>query len=154
MAAFGRTGRGSIFSKILVCLAVLIAGTIAGRMSIERPSGQTAIAARRNLTDAEKETIVSAIKQQMNDVTLTTVTWPPLILLSRAGITDYCGAVKTLERTLGFYAQLIFPQADPRNKLSRVSFTIIAMPDSPDGNYVVGTACLRYGYGSVAATTP
>jgi len=154
MATFSATGRGSIFPKILVCFAILVAGTIAGRLSIDRPSTEAAAAARRDLTDAEKQVVVAAIKQQLKDVTLASVTWSPLILLSRTGVTDYCGVIKNLEQTFGFYAQLIFPHGNPREKLSRVSFTIIAAPDDPEAKYIVGTACLRDGYGPISAAAP
>lgn len=152
MTTFGATGRGSVFWKVLFCVAVLAAGVIAGRLAIEHPSRETISAARRYLSETEKEAILSSIQQQLKDVALANVTWPPLILLSRAGITDYCGVMTVLERRFEFYAQLVFPRADPRGKLSRVAFAVIAMPGDPQARYVVSTACLRYGYGSIETT--
>lgn len=154
MAAFDATGCGAVFLKILVVFAVLIAGTLAGRLSIERPAEETIAAARRDLTAAEKQLIAGVIRQQLNDATLSIGTWPPLILLNRAGITDYCGVITALASTFGFYAQLVFPRHDPREKLRRVNLAVVATPDDIEARNIVNTACLRYGYSANMPATP
>lgn len=154
MATFDVTGRGAVFLKIIAVFTVLVAGTFAGWLSIERPAKETATAARRDLTDAEKQLIVSVIRQQLNDATLTIVIWPPLIQLNRAGVTDYCGVINDLARTFDFYAQLVFPQNDPREKLGRVNFAVVAIPDDIEAKNIVSTACLRYGYSANMPAMP
>ena len=154
MATLDAARRNATFSKIILCAAVASAGLIAGRLSIERPLEQTVSAPRRDLTDAEKKIIFAAIAGKLPGVTIATVAWPRMVLLNREGISDYCATVKKSESTIPFYAQLVFSQADPRQSLNRVNFAIIAAPDDPQARYVVGTACLRYGYGTLLPVAP
>ncbi len=149
MATLGDRGRSAALPKILLCIAVASAGLIAGRLSIERPSPQATAASRRDMTEPEKNIIVAALAKQLSGATLTTVNWAPLILTSREGITDYCGSVKQPKSNVAFYAQFRFPHADPHEKLDDVNFVIVAAPGDPETRYVVGTACLRYGYGAL-----
>jgi len=152
MATLGVPGRSAIFTKLLLCVAVGTAGAIAGRLSIERPSDQASVAPCRDLTDAEKRIIAATIAGNARDVTVANVVWPPLILISREGISDYCAAVEEPKGNVAFYAQLVFPRNDPRASLDHVNLLVVAARDDPHARYVVGTACVHYGYG--AAVTP
>ncbi len=131
--------------KILICTLIAGAGLIAGRLAIVAPSQQAIAAPRRALATPERNIIAAAIAQTLNNATAATITWPPLILTSREGISDYCATVKEPGRDIGFYAQLIFPHENPREKLNRVNFAIIAVADDLEARYLVGVACLRYG---------
>ena len=154
MATLGVMGRSTILSKILLCTAVAIAGLVAGRLSVERPSEQVISAPRRNLADPEKKIIAAALGKTSPDVTVASITWPQLILASREGISDYCGIVRGPLGSIAFYTQLIFAHADPRGGLGHVNFAIVATPDDLQARYVVGTACLRYGYGTLSPPAP
>ena len=140
--------------KILVCALVASAGLIAGRFSFVKPSQQATIAPHRILTTPERNVIVTAIAQTLKDATAATIAWPPLILTSREGVSDYCATIKGPDRDVGFYAQLVFPHADPHEKLSQVNFAIIAVAGDLEARYLVSVACLRYGYGAITPTTP
>lgn len=154
MATLGVSGRSAIFPKLLLCLAVGVAGLIAGRLSLERPSEKALAAPRRDLTDAEKKTILAALTATSMDPTPAGVDWPALILLSRDGTSDYCGTFGDGKDKIAFYAQLAFPNADPRESLSRVAFIAVAMPEDLRPRHVVGTVCLRYGYGPITPAAP
>ncbi len=154
MATPSAPGRSATFSKILVCLTVAAAGLIAGRLSIERPSEDAVAAARRDLSGAEKTIILAAVIGKLPAATIATVDWPLLVLTSREGVSDYCGTAREPGAAVAFYAQLVFPQADPRKSLTGVNFTIVAVPDDPQARYVVGAACLRYGYGAFMPAAP
>jgi hypothetical protein len=140
--------------RILVCAAVATAGLIAGSLSRDETSPEAPTASHRLLAGEERNIIVATIAQTLGDATVATIVWPPLILTSREGISDYCGTVREPNHDVGFYAQLIFPHADPREKLSRVNFAITAVTDNLDARYLVGVACLRYGYGAITRTMP
>ena len=154
MNTLAASGRRATRFKILVCALVASAGLIAGRLSFVEPSQQATIAPRRILTTPEKNIIVAAITQTLKDATAATITWPPLILTSREGVSDYCATVKEPHRDVGFYAQLIFPHTDPHEKLNQVNFAIIAVADDLEAGYLVSVACLRYGYGAIMPTAP
>jgi hypothetical protein len=154
MDTLAASGRRATRLKIVVCALVASAGLIAGRLSFVQPSQQASVAPRRTLVAQEKNVIVAAITETLKDATAATITWPPLILTSREGISDYCATIKEPNRDVGFYAQLIFPHADPHEKLSQVNFAIIAVADDLEARYLVGVACLRYGYGAIMPTAP
>ncbi|MEJ0052590.1 MAG: hypothetical protein WDN02_15545 [Methylovirgula sp.] len=154
MAALAAPGCSPTRFKILVCVLVASAGLIAGRLSFVEPSQHAITAQRRTLATPEKNIIVAAIAQTLKDATVATIAWPPLILTSREGISDYCAIVKEADRDVGFYAQLIFPHVDPSEKLSQVNFAIIAVADDLEARYLVSVACLRYGYGAIMPTAP
>ncbi len=154
MATLAAPGRRATRFKILVCVFIVSAGLIAGRLSLMEPSQQAITAPRRALAASERNVIVAAIAQTLKDATAATIAWPSLILTSREGISDYCATVKEPDRDVGFYAQLIFPHADPREKLNQVNFAIIAVTDDLEARYLVSVACLRYGYGAIMRTAP
>lgn len=149
MATLGVPGRSAIFTKLLLCVAVGTAGLIAGRLSIERPSDEAIVAPCRDLTAAEKKIIAATVAGNTRDVTVANVGWAPLILTSREGITDYCAAVEEPKGNLAFYAQLVFRRHDPRQALDHVNLLVVAARDDPHARYIVGTACVHYGYGTV-----
>ncbi len=154
MATLAASARRDTRFKILICALVAIAGLIAGRLSIVEPSRQAVAAPRRLLATPEKDIIVAAIAQTLKDATAATIAWPPLILTSREGVSDYCATIKEPDRNVGFYAQLIFPHADPHEKLSQGNFAIVAIADDLEAQYLVGVACLRFGYGAITPTAP
>jgi hypothetical protein len=154
MNTLAASGRRATRFKILVCALVASAGLIAGRLSFVKPSQQAVTAQHRALATTEKNIIVAAITQTLKDATVATIAWPPLILTSREGVSDYCATVREPDRDVDFYAQLIFPHADPHEKLSQVNFAIIAVANDLEARYLVSVACLRYGYGAITRTTP
>ncbi len=154
MATLAASARRDTRFKILICILVAGAGLIAGRLAIVAPSQQAIAAPHRALAMPERNIIGAAIAQILDNATEATINWPPLILTSREGISDYCATVKEAGRDTGFYAQLIFPHEDPREKLNRVNFAIIAVADDLEARYLVNVACLRYGYGAITQTAP
>lgn len=154
MAMLATSGRRPVHFKILACALVVTAGLITGRLSRDEQSLEVADTSHRVLALEERNIIVAAIAQTLRDATVATIVWPPLILTSREGVSDYCGTVKEPDHAVGFYAQLIFPHSDPREKLSRVNFAITAVANNLDAHYLVGVACLRYGYGAMMSKVP
>jgi hypothetical protein len=154
MATFAASGRRAARFKILVCVVVASAGLIAGRLSLVDPSQPATASPRRTLAAPEKSIIVAAVAETLKDVTTATISWQPLILTSREGVSDYCAEIREPDRDIGFYAQLIFPHSDPHEPLSRVNFAIEAVADNLEARYLVGVACNRYGYSAVKQAIP
>jgi hypothetical protein len=153
MIAFGVFEARPIARKIFLCSMIAAAGIIAGRLSIIKPAPGVQSAARRVLTQAEKDTVSRVISSRLKDSGAKFI-WAPLVVLDRGGFTDYCGLIDSKELPGGrngftkFYLQLRFEHADPRGKLDQVCLCAIANPLDSSSDEAVDSLCRRYGYGA------
>jgi len=76
---------------------LLSAVTLAGCRETPQ-SAAVAGPAKRELTDVEKQTVVHAVSLKVKDVDPGRFVWPPLIVKTRDGGMDYCGALSALKK--------------------------------------------------------
>ncbi len=113
------------------------------------PTRESIAAPRRELTDAEKESISEAVTLKMKDSNHREFKWVPLVVRSRDNVTDFCGLVRGNDiddEYVGFskyYAQLTF---DRHGTLSKVNVLAIAKIKSDDVPTVVDSICIQDGY--------
>ena len=153
MTAFGVLEERPIARKVVLCLLIAAVGVIAGRLAIIRPAPGVLSAARRALTQTERDIIARAVGSSLGDSGAKFI-WMPLIVLSCDGFTDYCGLVDSKELPgahngfTKFYVQLRFEHADPRSQLDQVCLCAIANPFNEISEEGVDLLCRRSGYGA------
>jgi hypothetical protein len=113
------------------------------------PTQASIDARRRELTEAEKETISDAVMAKLQDTSHRDFRWEKLILRSHDHVMDYCALVSELD--LGekhasyrrFYAQLGF---DRRGKLANVDVVSIDSALPPPLPSTADSICIQGGY--------
>jgi len=131
----------------------LAAAPLAGCRDTIQTAAAPAGPAKRELTDAEKQTIAHAVSMKMNVADGSTrFLWAQLIVKARDGAADYCGLVsgKYVQTSddgySKFYVQLTYGDGQT---LSAVN--VRAMGEDETSRDVADSLCQRYGYGDLSA---
>jgi hypothetical protein len=135
-------------------LALAACGNPALLAPMEPTRGSIA-APRRLLNDAEKEAISAAVMRKLGEQPRRDFRWPPLVVRSHGGVTDYCGLVGS-DYVVGeynitdanaefrdYYAQLTF---DRRGELSKVAVVAVGKSLSKHIPTMVDSICIQGGY--------
>lgn len=119
----------------------LAATTLSGCIRDNSSAEAFAKAQRRNLTPAEKTALAKALSQTLKDPRSAQFKWMPVILITRNGIIDYCGLVKSRGYVGPFYAQLVAAPTLSTGAIKAIN----------DGSPELATSfCNTYGYTNLA----
>jgi hypothetical protein len=119
------------------------------------PTRESIAAPRRQLTEAEKDTISQAVMLKLGDSAHRDFKWFPLVIRSHDQLVDYCGLVSG-EYVVGeyniqnydaefreYYAQLTI---DRRGSLSKVNIVSIGNSRSENIPTRIDSICIQDGY--------
>jgi len=120
-----------------------------------QPTRESLAAPRRPLNEAEKAAISAAVMNKLGEQPRRDFTWPPLVVGSHGGATDYCGLVSgdylvgeynitdANAELRDFYARLTF---DRRGALSNIAIVAIGKSRSKHIPTMVDSICTQDGY--------
>ena len=132
-----------------VLISVLwLAGCESNLLLPMEPTSESVSAVRRALTEAEKETISDAVLLEVKDAHPPDFVWPQLVVRMHDGVTDYCGAVKTIgfagrPENTKFYAQI---RLDSSGKIAKVDVKSVVEDKGDNMPTTVDSICLQDGY--------
>jgi hypothetical protein len=131
-----------------VLISVLwLAGCESNLLLPMEPTSESVTAARRALTEAEKETISDAVLLEIKDAHPPDFVWPRLVVRAHDGVTDYCGAVKTVgfagrPELTKFYAQIRFDGG----KIAKIVVKSVVEDKGDNIPSTVDSLCTQDGY--------
>jgi hypothetical protein len=116
------------------------------------PTQESVAAPRRELTDAEKETISEAVALKLKDAKNREFIWAPLVVKPRGHVASFCGLVKgndVDDEYIGFSKYNVNLTFDDRGKLAKVEVRSIAKSKIDEPPTVVDSVCMQDGYGGL-----
>jgi hypothetical protein len=131
-----------------VLISVLwLAGCESNLLLPMEPTPESVTAPRRALTEAEKETISDAVLVEIKDAHPPDFIWPHLVVRTRDGVTDYCGAVKTTgfagrPEYNKYYVQIRFDGG----KIAKVDVKSVVEDKGENIPTTVDSLCMQDGY--------
>jgi len=118
------------------------------------PDEESVAAPRRELTDAEKDSISDAVAAKLKPAAHREFKWAPLVLRSRDRATDFCGLASgndvdgDYSGFSKYFARLTF---DEHGKLEKIDVRMIAKSRSDYLPTALDSICMQAGYGGLPA---